>query len=243
MRRAATLLAALVSLWATPPQAEPLVVDLSNHLVPITAGFAGTDVLLFGATDGEGDIVVAVRGPSREVAVRRKGNVLGMWLTVHEIRFRDVPTFYHVASTRPLESFAPEVLRDRHGIGIESLKFETMSGRTAPRVFRDALIRVKQSDELFPTQIGKVTFLGDRLFRTRVFFPSNVPTGTYFVETFLIREGQVIGAQTTPLVVNKVGLGADVFYFAHAESLIYGLVAVVLAAMAGWLVGLVFRRR
>ena len=53
-----SLLLALVGmalLASRPLKAEPLVADLSNHLIAITTGFTGAQVLLFGATDGPGD--------------------------------------------------------------------------------------------------------------------------------------------------------------------------------------------
>ena len=49
--------------------ADPLVVDLSNHLVAITTGFTGTKVLLFGAVEDEGDVIVTVRGPDQDMVV------------------------------------------------------------------------------------------------------------------------------------------------------------------------------
>ena len=41
-------------------RANTLVADLSQHLVGITTGFAGADVLLFGAVEGHGDVVWSV---------------------------------------------------------------------------------------------------------------------------------------------------------------------------------------
>ena len=70
-------------LGAFPARAvEPLVADLSKHLVAITTGFAGTDVLLFGAVEelagaSGGDVVVEVRGPHRSETVRRKDRRIG----------------------------------------------------------------------------------------------------------------------------------------------------------------------
>ena len=54
----------LLTIGAGPKKAsaDPLVVDLSNHLVAITTGFTGTNVLLFGAVEEEGDPDVLVRG-------------------------------------------------------------------------------------------------------------------------------------------------------------------------------------
>ena len=64
-------LMALVLFWAAPARAEALVADLTSHLIAITTGFTGASVVLFGAIDGPGDVAVVVRGPDREMTVRR----------------------------------------------------------------------------------------------------------------------------------------------------------------------------
>ena len=68
-----------------------------------------------------------------------------------------------------------------------------------------------------------------------------MPTGTYLVEIFLIRDRDVVAAQTTPLVVSKVGLDAAVFDFAIRQAAAYGAIAVLTAMLAGWLASLPFR--
>ena len=73
------LVSACVFVPADSARANSLVADLSRHLVAITTGFVGTDVLLFGATDDAGDVVVIVPGPDRSVVVHRKSRVLGVW--------------------------------------------------------------------------------------------------------------------------------------------------------------------
>jgi uncharacterized protein (TIGR02186 family) len=105
-----------------------------------------------------------------------------------------------------------------------------------------ALTRIKTREGLFQSDAGKVTFLGAQLFRVDFRFPANVPTGSYLVEILLIRDGQVASAQTTPLVVSKIGVGADIFEFAHRHSAAYGIIAIVMALLAGWAAHLVFRR-
>ncbi len=68
-----------------------------------------------------------------------------------------------------------------------------------------------------------------------------MPTGTYIVEVFLVRDRDVVSGQTTPLVVSKVGLDAAVSDFATRQAAAYGAIAVVTALMAGWLASLPFR--
>src|SRR3546814_6756500 len=66
--------------WRAPSaQAEELLVDISQHLVAITTGFTGADVLLFGVREGPGEIVVVVRGPHMSTTVRRKDRIAGIW--------------------------------------------------------------------------------------------------------------------------------------------------------------------
>jgi uncharacterized protein (TIGR02186 family) len=109
-------------------------------------------------------------------------------------------------------------------------------------VFREALVRNKQRQGLYPEVSGQITLLGNRLFRSDIFFPSNVPTGTYNVTVYLLRNNKVISAQSTPLVVSKIGVGARVFAFAHSDSALYGLAALAMALFAGWFAGAVFKR-
>src|SRR5262249_15857829 len=108
--------------------------------------------------------------------------------------------------------------------------------------FRAALIRNKQREDLFAAAPERVEILGSRLFRTTFFFPPNVPTGSYLVTVLLVREGEVVAAQTTPLALSEVGGGADVSEFAHREGGGYGAIAIAAALMAGWFAHLAFRR-
>lgn len=228
---------------ARPAAAEPLIADLSNHLIAITTGFSGTDVLMFGATDGPGDIVVTVRGPASDIAVRRKARVFGVWINRDTLEFGSVPAYYAIASNRPVDDLLDPVLQARQRIGLDNLMISLPDADPAEvETFRRALIRTKQQQALFVASVGKVSFLGNQLFRTELHFPSNVPVGSYLVEVLLIRDGAVVSAQTTPLVISKIGVGAEIFRFAHVHSFGYGIVAIAGALLLGWTAYLGFRR-
>ena len=223
--------------------AGDLVADLSDHLVAITTGFTGTKVLLFGATLGKGDVVVVVRGPRQRQLVRRKDRIAGIWLNNAAMTFQGVPAFYSVASSRPLAEIVPPAVAARHQIGIENVRLAAPEGADADaaRVFRDALVRNKQRAELYGEEPGTILFLGNRLFRTDLYFPANAPVGTYEVQVLLLRDGEVASASITPLIVSRIGFEAGVFDFAHRHALAYGVLAVLIAVMAGWLAGIIFR--
>ncbi|MGH6933872.1 MAG: TIGR02186 family protein [Dongiaceae bacterium] len=227
-----------------PARGQALIADLSDHLIAINTGFTGVDLLLFGTIDQPGDIVVVVNGPTTSIEVRRKQRIAGIWINADRVSYVDVPSFYAVASSRPLDELAAPALREELQIGVEHLAVTPRDDAHADESteFRAALVRNMQKLGLYDSDPGQVTFLGNQLFRTTVTFPSNVPTGSYRVQVLLIRDGEVAGAQTTPLVVGKIGFDADVFQFAHVYSAIYGLLAIVGALLAGGTAHLVFRR-
>ncbi len=245
MSSAARLLLAVAALLFTacPLAAQPLVFDLSTHLIEITTGFSGADMLLFGATEGEGDVVVVLRGPDQETTVRRKSRVAGIWINTDEMTFTGVPAFYRVASSRPLAGI-PASIRTRHQLGTDYLRLVPPPDAPAAEVaeFRAGLVRSKERRLLYMSGEGEVSFLGPRLFRTHVSLPANVPPGSYTAEVLLIRNNQVIAAQTTPMFVSKIGVGADVYEFAHRDAAIYGILTIVFAVLAGWGAGAIFRR-
>lgn len=250
--RARYILGLLTAAWAWAvlgPQpaaaAEELVVDLSAPVVAITTGFTGADMLLFGVVAGAGDVVVVVRGPPRDEVVRRKERIAGVWVNRDQMAFDQVPSFYATASNRPLSEFLSLSLRLDNQIGVRSLelkpKDKTLDAVAVGR-YRDALLRNKQRQGLYGQRPGNVTFLGKRLFRTTITFPANVATGTYSIDVYLVRDEKIVSWKTTLLTVRKFGFEAGVFDFAHRHSLAYGVLAILIAAMAGWLASAVFRR-
>lgn len=243
-------LAVVLSLAAAAPSARSagLVADLSDHLVAITTAFSGTEVLLFGALETVGsEVAVVVRGPAREETVRRKSRVGFLWLNTHALTFREVPLYYAVGASRPLTDLAPAAELARYQIGLANLRLEpahphSVSSRTA-EAFRNGLVRNRLATGLFSDRVAKVAFLGDRLFRTTVDFPANVRPGSYQVRVFELRDGRVVGAQNSTLVISRIGLEADIFSLAQESSAIYGVASVLLAIAAGWVANAIFRKR
>lgn len=242
-----SLLAACLALFGAiqAAQAQSLVADLSKRLVAITTGFAGTDVLLFGAIEGEGDIVIVVRGPDRPVTMYRKSRVLGIWVNTAQMTFQRAPSFYAIATSKPIREIAPEVVRERNEMGVDALRLELPTAKASPNVandWRQGLIRNFQASGLYAKEAGSITFLGNRLFRADLHLPANVPTGAYQVITYLLKDGHVVSAQTMSLPVSKIGVEADVFDFANQHGAYYGLIAIAIALMAGWFAHLAFRK-
>ncbi|MEZ5831221.1 MAG: TIGR02186 family protein [Dongiaceae bacterium] len=233
---------------AAPVWAKGIVADVDDHLVEITTDFAGQDILVFGAIDAPGDVILVMRGPSSRLLVHRKDRIAGVWVNADSIEFDGVPSLYGVASSRPLyEILTPDVL-DRYQLGVGRVHFDAVDN-SIPGVgpFRTALVQQKRKQGLYADRVGRVTFVGTTLFRANLHLPSNVPTGTFLIDVYLVRDGKIVDAQNMPLVVSKVGFGADIYKYANARSITqrfaYGVTAVLVSLLTGWLAHLIFRKR
>ena len=246
--RARALLVLLAMALAAPAAAKGIVADVDDHLVEITTDFAGQDILVFGAIDGPGDVILVMRGPAGRVAVHQKDRFAGIWVNAESIEFDDVPSLYGVASSRPLFEILPNEVLDRYQLGIGRLRFETAEEIPyGVGSFRIALVQQKRKQGLYADRVGRVTFIGETLFRANLHLPSNVPTGTFLIDVYLVREGRIVDAQNMPLVISKVGFGADLYKYANARTIAprfgYGVAAVLVSLLTGWLAHLAFRKR
>lgn len=227
-------------------QADPsaLVADLSHHLIAIHTDFKGMDVVLFGSADVDGHIIVTVKGPRKNFVVQRKEKTMGIWLNRTGIKYHNMPSFFRVASDAPIEEILTPNMIARYEFSPEVLDIESSKDffSNKYRFYKEALIEKLRVKHFYGRDVERIKFLGPRLFRTILHFPSNVPPGIYTVHVYLVRDNEIIAAQSTPLSVNKVGISADLFSFAHDNVFLYGLAAILCALMLGAVGGIVLRR-
>ena len=239
-----------ILLAATPVRAEELVAGISQDLIQITSNYTGSDIVVFGAVEGQAaadnrkpkDVVVVVRGPDSDITVRRRDRVAGVWINHDAAKLSGMPAFYFLASTRPLSAIAPPDALTRYGIGLQNLQPDTVHSHHDYEPFRQAALRHLTRDKLYTETPGGVEFLSNTLFRAHVPVPAGVVRGQYNVEVYLFRGGVVESAQSTPLFIDQTGLERRLFNFAHNQPFGYGLAAVAMAMILGWISSFLFRR-
>ena len=129
-------------------------------------------------------------------------------------------------------------MRKDAGIGFASLEYELEKNRLKDdeqKKFRKALVRNKQTQGLFPLEAKDIIFLSDTFFKTEFYVPSNVPTGQYVIETFLIDGDEIVDKRVTNVKVAKVGFNSMIYRVANSYDLAYAMAIVLLAVIAGWL--------
>jgi uncharacterized protein (TIGR02186 family) len=242
----------LLALNAPAQAQEQIVAGMSQNRVSITADFDGSEILIYGAVKrdspppddaGPLEVIVTVEGPATPVVVRRKDRVAGIWLNNAEVRVSSAPSFYAVATTGPLDHILSDTDNLRHAITIERVIRAVGITSDADKAgeFLLGLLRVRTDEGRYRILQGKVELTEETLFRTDVVLPANLTEGEYKVRLFLLRDKQVIASQERVIGVRKEGLERWVFNLAKEQPLVYGLVPLVLAALAGWGASAAFR--
>jgi uncharacterized protein (TIGR02186 family) len=240
---------------AQVPHAETIQIGLSTDHVTITAGFSGADLTIFGSIDGldpliarQGryDVIVVLEGPARQVLVRQKERVLGVWINLDYYKFLNIPISYSIATTRPFQDITDPQSYKRLALGAANVYFQPSgedhrSKATITR-FTAALRELMQTNGLYTHRVGGVQFLSASLFRATLPLPADVPVGTHKARAFLFKSGAFVRETSAQLAIQKSGFEQRVFDIANEYSLAYGIFAVALAMVTGWLGRIVFRK-
>lgn len=237
-----------------PSPTENIQIGLSTDNVSITAGFSGADLTIFGslenadprvARQGRYDIIVVLEGPARPVVVRRKDRVLGIWVNLESETFENVPVSYSVATTRPLQDVTDPNSYKQLSLGAANLYMQPADDGDSPATIQEftaALRERKSATGLYSENVGGVQFLSQNLFRATVRLAPNVPVGTHKARAFLFKSGLFIKESSAQLEIRKSGFEQSIFRVAHDYSFLYGIFAVSLAMLTGWLGRLIFRK-
>lgn len=232
---------------------EPVLVpDVSQREIEIRYSFSGAELLLFGAIiypDGrvpteDADIAVVLKGPTKSILIREKQKVAGIWLNAESARFRSVPGYYAIASSRPLGQLIDERTAAIYELGLRNIQLSP-SDDADPSVqqrFQRGLVRLMQKQGLYGEQPASVEITQGVLYRARLAIPGRVPVGRYTAETFLIRRGKIYAAATREIQIRKSGFGRFVAESATNLPLAYGFFAITLSVLLGWAAGAIFRR-
>ncbi|HEY0959112.1 MAG TPA: TIGR02186 family protein [Novosphingobium sp.] len=245
------LLLALMALFLLGGARDPILVpEVSQHEIQVRQGFTGTELLLFGAIlNPEGtragrdyDIVVVLKGPTQSIVLREKQKIAGMWINAASSEFRSAPSFYALASSRPIREIVDDKTAAIYELGLPWLQLSPI-GSIDPKAqarFAAGLVDLNARGGLYQQDQHGVKINEQVLYQARISLPSSVPTGAYTAETFAIAKGRVVTSAIARVEVRKLGFEGAIARFADRNAFFYGLLAVAVSVGMGWLAGRLF---
>ncbi len=237
-------------LMALPVQGEEIVSGVSQSGVSITTNFDGASILVYGAALRDRpaptwplmEVIITVEGPSTPLMIRKKDYVAGIWLNRGSVKITAAPSFYAVASTKAVADILLPSEDAKYHITIPQT-IDTAAAPSADQTpYIEALQRIRQASGSFVLAPESVLLLRQALFRTDISLPANLVEGPYKVRIFLTRGGEVTDMQESQIDVQKAGVERTLYRLAMEQPLIYGVLSLLMAMVAGWGAQELFKR-
>jgi len=239
----------LVAVWVgllLPMRARAAAVDLHLSPASISIGsfFQGTELQITAVIPPRAAAVIEVRGPKRVEHLARKGRRWGLWMNTGELVISEVPNLYFFTTSEPSLATAADA-----SWGYQALKRGArVQGAVQPEgdaFFLDQFIALKESEGMYVAKPDKITVApgpeGCQTVTARFHLPARVRPGGYQVALRVVQDGRTLEEKQQGLPITKVGLPSLVSTLAHEQAVLYGIVAVLIAIITGFLMGFFFK--
>ena len=214
--------------------------------IDIHALYNGTSISVAGTVPDGCQVVLRFTGAPEELRMKQKGKALGLlWMNMNTLHFGTVPKVCLVESSAPLEGLG----QAGAALGLEGLAEKvTIEPASADRaMLLPELLKLKRSEGLYRQASGAVVLnekSGEqRKFSATLAIPSRLSPGAYAVEVFAVKDGLVLAESAKAMDVKLTGAPALLADLAFNHAAWYGVLASVIAILAGLGIGLVFQSK
>ncbi len=249
MKRIAAIIAVLVFTLA-PLKAHSMLNIKANHdHIKVDFFYHGSTVSIKGASDPDVDLVIKIASADGRHALKQKGKVGGvLWMNVGDFKVDKVPGLYFIHSTKRIEDLLSPAEAEASVIGYPALKAhavcELENGQERAR-WLDEFIKYKEHGKLYGGSVGKIGTKpggGQQEFYINTPWPYQAAPGNYTVTVYAVKDQKVIEKAEANVEVEQAGLVKELSGMARTRPALYGLLSVGVALLAGFAVGLVFRK-
>jgi uncharacterized protein (TIGR02186 family) len=241
MTRTAFFLACLLLLLPLKAEAEDLALHMAPRELSFGEIFTHTSLAVFVVAPQEGEVVVVFEGAPVNYALSRKERSGVFWLGGKRLVLHNVPSFYLMASSKPLSEIADKemqsMLRMPKGTVLPDMT------ETEDREFAEAFLRLKQKNLHYGFEEGKIEKLPHDSFRVDFHIPSNVPVGNYKVKAWLFSDGKLVATGEQPYVIRKTGLNLALSDLVQRHQIISSLLTIALMLAVGLMGSFLMPRR
>jgi uncharacterized protein (TIGR02186 family) len=214
----------------------------------ISEFFQGSQITVSADIPKGGNAIIEFKGPAGKVQLMRKGRRGGLWMNVGEIDVEDAPSLYLFMST---PSAVPSESNNANAQwGYAALQKQVKFSSSAPAGQSDELfqqfLKLKESSGLYGVFPGSIKVLsgasGDRsTIQGAIRLPGKISPGNYQICLYVLNKGSLAEKQCVDFPVTMEGLPAILSSLAHHHGTVYGLLAVFIAIVTGFVTGFVFK--
>ena len=219
--------------------------DLSEKEIQIQTDFNGKEIIIFGILQVEENTILTIEGPKKDSKVMKKERILGFWFNTKKVIYKKMPSLFFVASSAPIKNILNQDTIIKERLYFDELLVNSITQRNFIEqknlsIWNKNFIQIKKKEDLYKEY--KLNNIDNKLFQTRVFFPTNSIPGEYKVSIYQIKDKLIISKKNKIINIKKSGIGEKIFKFANSQPAAYGLLSIIFAILSGLLAATIFRR-
>lgn len=230
--------------------AANLTATANHDHIKIDFFYHGSSVSVRGVSDPGTDLIIKIASPDGHQVLRQKGKVAGLlWMNVGEMKFENVPSLYSLHSTKNINDILSPEERDKYSIGYDSVGnkalIEPVSGKAGKKKWFSEFVKFKEASKLYFEGTGDILLTAgknEQDYYVLSQWPYQAPPGEYIVTVYAVRDRKVVETAEAKVFVEQVGIVKSFATMAKNSSVLYGTISIVAALMAGFGVGLIFRK-
>ncbi len=202
---------------------EEAYFDLSDQEIEIQTNFNGKEVIIFGLTEPQFDTIITIKGPKKDTKVSKKERLFGFWFNTKKIIYRELPSIFFIATSNPINEILNDDTITRKALYFEQMVINLVTHRNFNftkqnklEAWNKNMIEIKKELNLYKEY--KLKIIDNKLFQTKVFFPSNTIPGSYNVDIYQIKNKIILSEKNKKIMIKKAGIGNVIFQFAHTPN-------------------------
>jgi uncharacterized protein (TIGR02186 family) len=231
------------SVWA-------LTAEVAPQNISISLFYHGAKLSIKGKSNPTDDLLIKISSEPTDAHMKYKGKAAGLfWMKMGDISFENVPSTYLLATSGNINSLLPREDQIKEGLGFEAIKagtkIESSAADMDPDKWIAEFIKLKKAENLYMVAEGAINMMQgaqENEYELDMKWPYQAAPGTYNIEVLAVRDGAVVDRTATNLTVARTGIVAKLTNLAFNHPAVYGIIAIVVAMLAGFAVGALFKK-
>ncbi len=226
-----------------------LTVQMEPQNLSIGIGYHGSHLSITGQHAPGEQVIIKVSSQATDSHLKYKGKAAGaVWMKMGNMTFKPVPMAYLVYSPESLTQMLSEEALIEHNLGFQALsatiEVESEKKDLDKQLWLSEFFKYKEDEQLYKvdeTGLSSGSSGESDQFQYEIEWPYQAPPGSYQLEAFAVKDKQVVDQVSRDFTIERTGLVALLSKLAFEQAVLYGIIAIVVAALAGFSVGFVFK--
>lgn len=234
-------------LWngVTAGHAADVTVKMTPQPVSISTFYNGTTVMVRGTIPASAEAVIRLSGEGEDLHLKKKGKVAGLlWMNTGDLTFHNAPRVYKLYTASALNDIGSSPAADFSFTALTDRIEISPAGEDKVFLISE-FVRLKEEDGLYSQEGDTISYGaaqdGMKTYQTAMAIPPAMKQGNYTVELAVVGADGQVATFARPLELRQVGFPAQLTSMAFGHATWYGVMAVIIALVAGLFMGIVFK--